>query len=83
MTLLEPAKRDLSRESTSIRYAIRLSGGLINNPSQARICLLLFFVISLLFSFFLVHSSATTVPEPPSQELIDTPQPEEGYVPLS
>lgn len=62
-----------------IHFIMKISGGKIKTPTQANYILLSSIVVALILSFVLFNTS--TEIESPGSELINTPQPQEGYIP--
>lgn len=64
-----------------IGWIIRYSGGIIKNENQAAYAIMVFFLVSILLFLFSIFASFRNDIKPPSSDLIDRYQPEEGYIP--
>ena len=65
-----------------IRWVIKYSGGLVKDKKQAQYVLLGFVLLVIIISLFLIFGGGgESISKKPSSDLINIPQPEEGYIP--
>lgn len=60
-------------------FVMKISGGKVKTPTQANYILLGSIIIALILSFILFNTSTEVAS--PNSDLINTPQPQEGYIP--
>ncbi len=60
---------------------VKYSDGIIKNEKQANIVLFVFVVVVIVLSLFLIFGSTSNKLESPSLDIINSPQPQEGYIP--
>ena len=75
-----PARFCVSETPKIIRWVIKYSCGLVKNEKQANYVLLGFVATMIVISLFLVFGSGENISEKPTLDLINSPQPEEGYI---
>lgn len=64
-----------------IQWTMNLSGGLVKNEKQAGYILLGFVAIAIIVALFLILSGSTNEVKSPKPDIINQPQPEEGFIP--
>ena len=65
-----------------IQWVINHSGGYVRTRQQAHMALVIFIGIVVLLSIFFFRASGGTTIEQTPEELINTPQPRQGQIPL-
>ncbi len=72
------------REPTTpkmITLVMKYSGGMIKNHRQAEYVLLGLVILAIIISLFLFFGGGENISKKPSSDLINRPQPREGYIP--
>lgn len=68
--------------SKIIQLTMKYSGGLIKNKTQANYVILGFVVLVFIISLFSLLGGTNKEIKSPTQDIINIPQPTEGYIPI-
>lgn len=65
----------------TVQWVIKYSGGLLKDEKQASLVLIGFALVTTIIALFLIFSIGNGEIRSPKSDIINRPQPQEGYIP--